>query len=207
MSDMQHRYLQHLQLMVEDGKVSSKQTDVAAPLKPIISELQLRHRTAQLAEKIGREYRDKEPIIVVVLKGAFVFAADLVRRLYEYDLKPDLDFIRAFSYGSDDKSSGRVAVELDVSIDLKGRQVLLIDDIVDSGRTLAHLKQHLLSKGAAEVKCCVMLDKPSRREVQFSPDWVGFEIADVFVVGYGMDYAERYRYLPYITAVDQAGRI
>ena len=189
--------------MSEDNNSFDVEHENSKVIRPLISELQIRHRTAQLAESIAGEYSGKDLVIVAVLKGAFIFTADLVRRLYDLGLKPDLDFVRAFSYGSDDRSSGRVAIEFDISIKLNGRHVLIVDDIVDTGRTLDFLKQHIMSMGAADVKSCVMLDKPSRREVDFNPDWIGFEISNVFVVGYGMDYAERYRYLPFITTVDQ----
>jgi len=189
--------------MSEDNNSFDVEHENSKVIRPLISELQIRHRTAQLAESIAGEYSGKDLVIVAVLKGAFIFTADLVRRLYDLGLKPDLDFVRAFSYGSDDRSSGRVAIEFDISIKLNGRHVLIVDDIVDTGRTLDFLKQHIMSTGAADVKSCVMLDKPSRREVDFNPDWIGFEISNVFVVGYGMDYAERYRYLPFITTVDQ----
>ncbi len=189
--------------MSEDNNSFDVEHENSKVIRPLISELQIRHRTAQLAESIAGEYNAKDLVIVAVLKGAFIFTADLVRRLYDLGLKPDLDFVRAFSYGSDDRSSGRVAIEFDISIKLNGRHVLIVDDIVDTGRTLDFLKQHIMSMGAADVKSCVMLDKPSRREVDFNPDWIGFEISNVFVVGYGMDYAERYRYLPFITTVDQ----
>ena len=189
--------------MSEDDNSFGMQHGNSKVIRPLISELQIRHRTAQLAESIAGEYRSKDLVIVAVLKGAFVFTADLVRRLYDLGLKPDLDFIGAFSYGSDDRSSGRVAIEFDISIKLNERHVLIVDDIIDTGRTLDYVKRHITSMGAADVKSCVMLDKPSRREVDFNPNWIGFEISNVFVVGYGMDYDERYRYLPFIITVDQ----
>ncbi len=170
--------------------------------KPLFTELQIRHRTAQLAGQIAEDYRGKDIVAVIVLKGAFMFAADLLRRLYDMGLNPDVDFIRAASYGDSSKSSSRIEISLDVSSELKDRSVLIMDDIIDTGRTLAHLHEHLAAKGADVIRSCVLLDKPSRREVEFQPDYTGFEIPDVFVVGYGMDYAERYRYLPFITTVE-----
>lgn len=173
--------------------------------KLLITELQIRHRTKQLALRISDDYRGKDLVIVSILKGAFMFAADLLRRLYYLGIEPDLDFMRVFSYGTGDKSGGRIEIKLDVSLELKDRSVLVVDDIVDSGRTLLYTKEHILAMGAKEVKSCVLLDKPSRRECDFNPDYVGFIIPDKFVVGYGMDYAERYRYLPFITVVDTSG--
>ena len=191
--------------MINNESSPGKNLSNSGSVIPLKTELQIRHRIAELAALLVEEYQGRDVVIVGILKGAFMFAADLLRRLYDLDLYPDIDFIRAASYGSDDKSSGKVKIELDISIDVAGRSVLIVDDIVDSGRTLQLVKQHLLGKGAKDVKICVLLDKPSRREVECDLDWVGFEIPDHFVVGYGMDYAEKYRYLPFITTVEQAG--
>ena len=193
-----------MSLMTDEVEMIEVQRAEEDLQRPFISELQIRLRTAQLAELVARELDVKGLVVIVVLKGAFIFAADLTRRLYDQGITPELDFIRAASYGAGDKSSGTVETTLDVSTDLKNRPVLLVDDIVDSGRTLAHIKQHLLNLGAKTVKSCVLLDKPSRREIEFEADWVGFKIPDIFVVGYGMDHAERYRYLPYITFIQRA---
>ena len=172
--------------------------------RPLFSELEIQHRTSQLAKQIAVELNGQEIIVVAVLKGAFVFAADLVRRLSKLDVHPKIDFIRTSSYGSKTETSGEVIIEMDVSIPLEGKHVLLVDDIIDSGYTLAKIRTHLDSKGVSAVKSCVLLNKPSRRKVTFVPDFVGFEIPDYFVVGYGLDYDEQYRYLPYITVVDCA---
>jgi len=173
--------------------------------RPMFSELQIQRRTSQLAREIADDFDGREMVVIAVLKGAFVFAADLIRRLNKLGAKPMIDFIHAASYGSGTVSSGKVAISHDVTIPLVGRDVLLIDDIIDSGRTLAKIRDHLLEKGAASVKCCALLDKPSRREVNFTPEFVGFRIPDRFVVGYGLDYDERYRYLPYITDLKAEG--
>ncbi len=172
--------------------------------KPLISELEIRYRTARMAAEIASDYRDRPLVIVAVLKGSFVFAADLMRRLYEQFLTPDLDFIRAASYGDGDRSSGKVSLQLDVSLALSGKDVLLVDDIADSGLTLSHLVAHLRCKGVASLKTCVLLDKPSRRETSFTPDYIGFTIPNLFVVGYGIDFAEHYRYLPYIASLESS---
>ncbi|MDP8237724.1 MAG: hypoxanthine phosphoribosyltransferase [Candidatus Hatepunaea meridiana] len=171
--------------------------------EPVITEIQIRLRISQLAEKMAAELQGKDILALSILKGAFMFTADLLRKLYDLGMNPDLDFIRAVSYGRSTESSDKIVLEVDKSIEIKGRSVLIIDDIVDTGRTLFHIKERLISLGADEVMSCVLLDKPSRRKVEFHPDWVGFEIPDLFVVGYGMDYAERYRYLPFITTVDR----
>jgi len=131
-----------------------------------------------------------------------MFAADLLRRLYDTGLTPGVDFIKAQSYFDKSESSGTVEITFDLSLDIKGKSILLVDDIIDTGLTLAHLKQHLTTKGAGEVRSCVLLDKPSRRGNEFQPDYTGFIIPNLFVVGYGLDYAESFRYLPYITTVE-----
>ena len=173
---------------------------------PLITELEIRLRVSQIAEAIARDTNVRGLIVVAVLKGAFMFLADLLRRLADLGLEPRVDFIRAASYGSGTRSSGRVKISLDCASPVRGRAVLLVDDIVDSGRTLAHLQRHLKAKGAARVLTCVLLDKASRREVKFQPDYVGFEIPDRFVVGYGMDFDERYRYLPFIGILAKSRR-
>jgi len=148
-----------------------------------------------MTHRIVRDYKDQAVIVVIVLKGAFIFAADLTRRLAEQGLRLRLDFLRAASYGDSDLSSGKVSLQLDVSLPLVNQKVLLIDDIIDTGLTLSFLAQHLKRKGATEVKTCVLLDKPARRLIDFKPDYIGFSIPDVFVVGYGLDFAEEHRCL------------
>jgi len=169
---------------------------------PLISELQIHLRTAQIAEQIVRDCQVREMAVVVVLKGAFVFAADLLRRLAEQGMSLEVDFLRAASYGENDRSAGKVSLQLDVSIDLVGKQVLLIDDICDTGLTLTNLVAHLKRKGTTNIKTCVLLDKPDRRQAVFNPDYSGFIIPDRFVVGYGLDYAEQFRCLPYIASIE-----
>lgn len=169
--------------------------------KTLISEHEIQHRTSQLAHQIVNDFKDDEILIISVLKGAFMFTADLIRRISKLDAKIEIDFIRARSYGSGKDSSGVVKLDLDVSADLKNRCVLLVDDIVDSGNTLKQVCEYLNGKGAAKVSTCVLLDKPARRTTDFVPDYIGFEIPDYFVVGYGLDYNERGRCLPFITHI------
>lgn len=171
--------------------------------KTLISEHEIQHRTSQLANQIVKDFNNNEIIIIGVLKGAFMFTADLVRRLSKLDAKIEIDFIRAHSYGNEKESSGKVEIDFDVSVDLKGAWVLIVDDIMDSGNTLKQVCAYLLNKGAAKVSTCVLLDKPSRRTTEFKPDYIGFEIPDHFVVGYGLDFSERGRCLPYITYIDE----
>ncbi len=140
--------------------------------------------------------------VVGLLKGAFVFTADLVRALDRVGRQPRVEFLQVSSYGTGTESSGRVKVIGGMPDSVGGLNVLLVDDIQDTGRTLAFTRQMLLDHGAARVWTCALLDKPSRRVVDIQPDFTGFVIPDVFVVGYGIDWAERYRHLPYIGKVE-----
>lgn len=137
-------------------------------------------------------------LVVAVLKGSFVFAADLIRALHNVGLSPEVDFISLSSYRSATTSSGRVEILRDVDLDVSGRNVLLIDDILESGRTLAFAKDLLAARGAKSVTTCVLLRKNVRRAVNVDADFLAFECPEVFVVGYGMDVAYRYRQLPFV---------
>lgn len=171
--------------------------------KPFITDIEIRFRIAQIAREIADDYSDRNLVIISVLKGAFMFTADLLRKLYDRGVRPETDFIRAYSYGRHTESSGDVRIELEPMVSIQDRNILLIDDIADSGQTLTFLVNHLKeNRGAAEVRSCVLLDKPSRRIVEFAPDYVGFEIPNLFVIGYGIDYAERYRHLPFISVLE-----
>jgi len=174
---------------------------------PFVSELQIQLRTAQLAARIAEELAGREVVVVVVLKGAFVFAADLIRRLAENGLSPEVDFIRAASYGDADQSSGKISLQLDASLELAGKYILMVDDICDTGLTLSFLAARLKRRSPAGLKTCVLLNKPSRRENDFIPDYIGFEIPDEFVVGYGLDYAEQHRCLPFVTTLNRKGNL
>lgn len=140
--------------------------------------------------------------VVGLLKGSFMFAADLIRALDRHGLKPHVEFLQVSSYGLDTESSGRVKVIGGMPETAKDRDILLVDDIQDTGRTLAFTAELLRAHGARKIWSAALLDKPSRRVVPFDVDFIGFEIEDVFVVGYGIDYAERYRHLPYIGRVE-----
>jgi len=140
-------------------------------------------------------------VVVGILRGSFMFIAFLVRYCHHRDLHPRLDFLTLESYGSATESSGNVQVAKDVHVNLDGADVLLIDDILDSGRTLNFAKKHVLNKGARSVRSCALLDKPSRRVIPFEAEHIGFTIEDVFVVGYGLDYDSYYRELPHIAKV------
>lgn len=174
----------------------------ASTVTRLIDQEAIRHRVEELAEAIAGTITG-ELTIVVLLKGSFMFAADLVRALDRRGLAPRVEFMRLSSYGLGKESSGLVRLIGDHPEGVAGREVLLVDDIQDTGRTLSVAQNMLLGLGARRVWTCVLLDKPSRREVDFAADFVGFEIEDVFVVGYGIDFAEAYRHLPYIGTVDR----
>ena len=172
---------------------------------PLISADAIAARVRELASEIMAA-QQAEPanhfVVLVLLKGAFVFAADLVRALDEQGAAPPIDFISISSYGSRDVSSGNVVLETRPRIDLAGKDVLHVDDILDTGRSLQAVSRWLAEQGASRVRACVLLDKPSRRMVEVDADFCGFEVPDRFVVGYGLDYDERYRHLPYVGILD-----
>jgi hypoxanthine phosphoribosyltransferase len=165
----------------------------------MISAKSIAARVEELARQITAHYRGCDKLIVVgLLRGSFVFIADLVR---EIDLPVEVDFLEASSYGDGTQSSREVRILKDLRGEIAGRDVLVVEDIVDTGFTLTHVKKMLLSREPARLEVCALLDKPSRREVPIKATWTGFEIPDEFVVGYGIDYAQRNRNLPYIGKV------
>ena len=163
----------------------------------LISESELDETVSRLAEQISRDYSaDKKLVLICILKGSIVFMGDLMKKL---TVPVEIDCMRVSSYGAGTSSSGSVNIVLDIMRpDLSNCDLLIIEDIIDSGRTLSYLVKYLINKGAKSVKTCTLLDKPSRRVLQFEPDYKGIEIPDEFVVGYGLDYAEKYRALPYV---------
>ena len=169
-------------------------------ITPLFSAATIAQRIEELAGAIAGAGLD-DPLIIAVLKGSFIFAADLVRALHRAGLRPEIDFISLASYGAGTASQGRVEVLRDVGSEVKGRDVVLIDDILDSGRTLAFAKALLLERGARKVLTCVLIDKQGPRAVPMAPDFAGFTCPPVFVVGYGMDLGHRYRELPFIGTV------
>ena len=168
-------------------------------LKILISRDEIANAVDRLASEIKRDYQGKQPLLIGVLKGAFVFMADLIRQL---DLPLELEFVRLSSYGAAKESSGRVRVVQELKTPIKGRDVLVIEDIVDTGTTISFLLDYLRKKKPASLKLCVLTDKPSRRRVPVSIDYLGFTVPDKFVVGYGLDFDERFRYLPEICAIE-----
>jgi hypoxanthine phosphoribosyltransferase len=172
-------------------------------VKTLIEEGAIARRIQVLAAEIA-DRKPKDLVVVAILKGSFVFAADLIRALHRQGLEPHVEFMHLSSYRESTSSSGQVTILKDVDSAVKGRDVLLIDDILESGRTLAFAKDLLAARGAARVMVCVLLEKPGKRAVRVDADFVGFECPDVFVVGYGMDVAHSYRELPFVAIVESA---
>jgi len=172
-------------------------------LHPLLSREQIATIVKDLAEQISKDYKGRALVLVCILKGAFIFLSDLIRLLRT---PAQVDFVRLASYGTEMKSSGRIEITKDVEIPIEGKDILIIDDIIDSGRTLLFLKDRLALLRPRSMKICALLDKKSRREVEIEADYLGKEVDDVFVVGYGIDFNETYRHLPeiyYVTPVDQ----
>lgn len=162
----------------------------------LVSEKELDEIVTGIADKISEDYRGKRLLLVCILKGAVVFMGDLMKKI---KIPVEIDFMKVSSYGNATVTSGSVNILLDLHRkDLADTDILIVEDIIDSGKTLSYLVEYLLLKGARSVKTATMLDKPSRREVDFTPDYCGKTIPDEFVVGYGLDFAEKYRALPYI---------
>lgn len=168
-------------------------------VRVLISQQDIRERVAALGREISQDYWGRELVVIGVLKGAVIFLADLVRTL---TVPTSLDFMAVSSYGDDTHTSGVVRIIKDLDLPLAGRHVLLVEDIVDSGLTLRYLLNLLQTRGPTSLNTCVLLDKPARRQAAVVPNYVGFTIPDVFVVGYGLDYAERYRHLPYLAVLE-----
>lgn len=162
----------------------------------LYSEEQLQARVAELGAAITRDYQDKENILLVsVLRGSYIFMADLSRAI---DLPVTIDFMFVSSYGAGTKSSGQVEIKKDISLNLEGYHVIIVEDILDSGNTLYYLTKMLRARKVASISVCTLLDKPARRTKPITADYAGFEVPDAFVVGYGLDFDQKYRNLPYI---------
>ncbi len=161
----------------------------------LFSEQQLADKVKELGARISADYADKNPLIVSVLKGSYVFMADLTRQI---TIPCNIDFMAVSSYGAGTKTTGEVQIIKDIGSKIDGRHLVIVEDILDSGVTLSFLIKVLKARGAASIRLCTLLSKPDRRKVDVPIDYLGFEIPDAFVVGYGLDYAEKYRNLPYI---------
>jgi len=161
----------------------------------LLTQEEIHNRIAQMGEAISRDYAGKEPVFVGVLKGCFVFMADLMRAV---TLPCSIDFMAVSSYGSATSTTGAVKINKDLSQDIEGRDVVIVEDILDSGVTLSYLTRYLRNRKPASIAIATLLDKPARRQADVKARYTGFEVEDAFVVGYGLDYAEKYRNLPYI---------
>lgn len=161
----------------------------------LITKEQISERVKAIAGRLEDDYRDKNPLMVAILKGSVMFFSDLVKNM---KIPLGIDFMAISSYGSGTRSSGEVRVNKDLDKKIEGRHVIIVEDIVDSGYTLMYLKRMLGSRNPASIKICTLLDKKSRRETPITPDYYCFDVADEFVVGYGLDYSEKYRNLPEI---------
>ncbi len=160
---------------------------------PVLTQKEIANRVVEVADAISTDYRDRDLILIGILKGAFVFLADLIRHI---SIPVKVHFMCASSYGRSTSSSGRVKIIKDVDLDLKNKDVVIVEDIVDTGITLTHLVAHLKSSGAASVRVCALIDKKERRETEVTVDYACHAVEKGFLVGYGLDYAEFYRNLP-----------
>ena len=161
----------------------------------LLSEEQIKARVAEIGRQITMDYEGKKPLLVSVLKGSVIFMADLMRAI---DVDCEIDFMSVSSYGRSKSSSGVVRILKDLDHDITGKHIIVVEDILDSGLTLSYILDMLKSRGAASLRLCTLLDKPERRRVSVAVDYSGFTVPDDFVVGYGLDYGETYRNLPYI---------
>lgn len=166
----------------------------------LFTEQQIAARVAEVGAEISRDYKGKDLLVIGVLKGAWVYLADLMRHI---DNNAQVDFMSVSSYNGGTVSSGSLTVVKDLSVDCKGRHILIVEDIVDTGITLSRLKDMLLSRGAASVEITTLLSKPARRKIDVDVKYIGFEIPDKFVIGYGLDFDERYRGLPDVCVLDE----
>ncbi len=165
----------------------------------LIGEEEIRKRVQELGEEISRDYEGKVPTLVSILKGGIIFLSDLVRSL---TILHEIDFMSVSSYDGGTESSGVVRILADLSINIEGRDVIIVEDIVDTGLTLDYIRHILLARHPRSLRICTLLDKRARRRIEVPLDYVGFEIPDAFVIGYGLDYGEKYRNLPYIAILE-----
>lgn len=161
----------------------------------LITEEELKQKIKELGQKLSEEYAGRTPLVICVLKGAFIFMADLVKAI---TVPVEMDFMAVSSYGASTKSSGVVKIIKDLDVSVEGRDILIVEDIIDSGLTLSYLIELLRNRNAATISVVTLFDKPAGRTVDLEADYIGFVLPDEFVVGYGLDYAERYRNLPYV---------
>ena len=167
--------------------------------KILYSREDIHNRVKELAAIISEKYKEKDLVVISLLRGSFIFTSDLIREL---SIPVEVDFMTTASYGHGETSTGNVEIVHDIRTSIEGRDVLIVDDIMDSGFTIEKVKKKLEEGNPNAVEVCVMLDKPSRRKVNLEPQFVGFSIADVFIVGYGLNYGDHYRNIPYIFTFD-----
>ena len=167
--------------------------------KILIKHRDIENAIDRLAVEIRRDYKDKNPLFIAILKGSFIFISDLVRKL---DMPLEVDFVRLSSYGSNKESSGEVKVITPIKESVKGRHVLIVEDIIDSGITMSYFIDYLKQQNPLSVRLCALTDKPSRRKTDIKIDYLGFSVPDKFVVGYGIDWDEKFRYLPDICYIE-----
>lgn len=172
---------------------------MATQVKVLISQKKIKQAVSRLAAEIRRDYKGKEPLLICILKGSFVFMADLIRQL---DLPAKVDFVKLSSYGAGKETTGKIKLVQGLKTPIKGKDIIVIEDIVDTGLTISFLLDHLKKKSPASLKLCALADKPSRRRVPVTIDYLGFSIPNKFVVGYGIDWNEKFRYLPDICCID-----
>lgn len=166
----------------------------------MISEEELKKRTKELGEEISKDYAGQEILAIGILKGAVIFLSDLIR---EISVDTKIDFMAVTSYGASTQSSGIVRILKDLDTSVEGANLLIVEDIIDSGNTLHYLRDYLMGRKPNSLKICTLLDKPERREAEITADYVGFEVENKFIVGYGLDYDEKYRNIPYITCLEE----
>ena len=168
--------------------------------KVLFTEEDLQLKCKELGEKITKDYEDKDLLVVGVLKGSVLFTSDLIKNI---KIPCEIDFMAVSSYGNSTESSGVVRILKDLDNEIEGTDVLIVEDIVDTGNTLSYLKRYLNGRGANSVKIITLLDKPERRTAEVEVDYIGFEVPNEFIVGYGIDYAEKYRNLPFVGILDE----
>jgi hypoxanthine phosphoribosyltransferase len=168
--------------------------------KVIIPREEIAKRIDELATEVRRDYKDKNPLLIGILKGSFVFLSDMVRAM---NIPVEIDFVRLASYGAGTESSGKIKLVKDVETPIKDRHVLVVEDIIDRGLTVRFLLDYLSFRKPASLKLCALFDKPSRRKVEVPIDYVGFTVPDAFVVGYGLDFDEKFRYLPDLCILEE----
>lgn len=167
----------------------------------LFSKEEISEKVKELGKQISKDYNENDELVIIgILKGASIFMADLIR---EIDMSVNIDFMAVSSYGNSTESSGTVKIIKDLDLEIEGKHILIVEDIIDTGLTLKYLTNNLKSRKIKDLKICTLLDKPKRRKCDLDIDYIGFEIPDRFIVGYGIDYAEKYRNLPYIASIKE----